>query len=295
MLPPDYTEAVRADYHNKKAAGKLPFDMKQLSPARFKAACLEVRRGGYDRRDERLLKAFFGEADDEKACLRAIADCNIDKFRPLIYFLKEKTTTRTDDKNVELLAWMINFKNRPCEPGKKYPIDTKALSTLQGTPINDTNEVHLEEPGESEEASEPTPPEVKEIKRKWRKIIFTLTIVVAFGMIGVWIGVKNASKTVVSGHEACMYWAEDHYQPVSCSQKIENVQVIALDSEKVVHFRRITRPDTITVNARGSVWYVRYRGTYEFYTSDGFHPLDPTLRLRPITEYIIGRHVPANP
>ncbi|HEX3935822.1 MAG TPA: hypothetical protein VHW43_14165 [Puia sp.] len=91
-----------------------------------------------------------------------------------------------------------------------------------------------------------------------------------------------------------MFWADDHYQPVSCNQKLGDTVIIALDSEKLAHFRKITRPDTITDAAIGHVWYVRYRGAYEFYTTGGYHPLDPNLRLRPITNFIITRHIPVD-
>ncbi len=87
-----------------------------------------------------------------------------------------------------------------------------------------------------------------------------------------------------------MFWDEDHYQPISCKQHGDTL-VVALDSNKLVHFRKITQPDTITTNAIGTIWYVKYRKGYEFYTADGYHPIDPQLRLRPITEYIIRNHI----
>jgi len=294
MLPPDYVEAVLAEYRKKKAAGKLPFDMKQLSPARFKAACLEVRGERYDRKDEKLLKAFFKEAADQKACLQAIDRCKIDIFKPLINFLKEKTSTPADDKHIELLAWLVDFKDRPCEPLKKYPSDEITANPSQDVSIREALEARLEEPDEKE-GSNPVPSGSNKIQGKRKRIVLTLATLAAIGAIVLWVVTRKASTPFLNGHEACMYWTEDHYQPVSCSQKMENVQVIALDSEMVLHFRKITRPDTITDKAIGYVWYVRYRKDYEFYTADGFHPIDPTLRLRPITEYIIRNHIHPKP
>jgi hypothetical protein len=88
-----------------------------------------------------------------------------------------------------------------------------------------------------------------------------------------------------------MFWADDHYQPISCNQKVDNVQVIALDSVNLYHFKKITLPDTITLNAIGFVWYAKYRGTIEFYTDSGFHPIDPGLRLKRITAYMIRKYI----
>jgi hypothetical protein len=289
MLPPDYTKAVLADYHKKKAANELPFDMKQLSPARFRAACLEVCRERYNRKDERLLKAFFGEAADQKACLLAIDGSKIDKLKPLINFLKQKTNKRIDDKNIELLAWLINFKDRPCEAGKKYSTDGIGPEIPQVPPIEMRIEVGPQETSEKEEKSGPATSEPKEISGKSKKVILTVTILVVLGMVVHWVYPSNS--TLPTGRQACMFWANDHYQPVSCNQKMENVQVIALDSEKMVHFIKITRPDTITLNAVGHVWYAKYKGNIEFYTSDGFQPFDPNLRLKHITSYIIRKYI----
>jgi len=296
MLPPVYTKAVLEEYRRKEAANALPFGMKQLSPASLKAACQEVRRGKYARKDEPLLKAFFGEGANEEACLKAIDACEIDRFRPLVNFLKEKTT-RPDDRVVELVAWLIDFKDRPYN----YIVDYAKVS---GIPLGLTLEAAIEpgpdEPGASEAGSKQTAS--KPEKKRWesKKLILSIAVIAIFGIVIYRIrpgtpGKQPFGSVAPPAPQACMYWADDHYQPINCSQKVENVQLIALDSEKVLHFKKITRPDTITANAKGLVWYVRYRGNYEYYTDSGFHPIDPQLRLKPITDYIIGRHVPATP
>ena len=288
MLPPDYINAVLADYYTKKAANQLPFDMKQLSPARFKAASLEVGRERYDKKDERLLKAFFGEAADQKACLKAIDECKIDKFKPLINFLREKTTTRTDDKNVELLAWLINFKDRPCEYGKKYSADT-APDIPKDPPVDRQDNVQPKVPGDGQDEPKTKPGEPEKVKGNGKKVVITFTIVVALGMTVYWFWPKSSAAN--PGPQACMYWAGDHYQPIRCDKKLDNTLVIALDSDKIVHFIKIAYQDSITFNAIGHVWYAKYRGNMEFYTSDGFHPIDPGLRLKPITPYIIRKYI----
>jgi hypothetical protein len=293
MLPVDYTNAVLEDYHQKKAVDALPFDMRQLSPASLKAACLEVCRDKYSKKDESLLKAFFENGSDQETFLAIIDNCGIDKFRPLVYFLKKKTT-KPDDKVVELVAWLINFKDRPYDPKKDYSKRPGVIQgTPQGPPIDVITGPNPSGSGEPQEGPQPTVIEPAKKKQKNKKIVLTIMILATLGMVAYWAEYSKPVPPV--GLQRCMYWAEDHYQPVDCEKKIENTQVIALDTEKVLHFRKITRPDTITTSARGSVWYGRYRGNYEYYTDSGFHPLDPNLRLKPISEYIISRHVPANP
>jgi len=272
MLPPVYTNAVLADYHKKSEKNDLPVDMKQLSPASLKAACLDVCRARYGtREDQALLRAFFDGAADQKACLQAIEVHDINKFKPLVSLLRGKTK-RPDDKIVELVAWLIDFNDRPYNPRKNYPEDPERKHAEMETP--------------------PTPPIVREgaKKKRRRRIIFVITITIALGMTVYSIRPHKSSAPIVIGHQACMFWDEDHYQPISC-QPHGDTLVTPLDSEKLAHFRKITRPDTITTNSIGSLWYVRYRKTYEFYTDSGDHPIDPQWRLRPITEYIIRNHI----
>jgi hypothetical protein len=280
MLPPDYIKAVIADYQKKRAENLLPFDMKQLSPARFKAACLEVRRRGFDRRDERLLAAYFGEATDQKACLQAIANSKIDRFRPLINFLKQKTNMGTDDKN---------FKDRPCEAGKGYTANMLGQEACGGPHFATKIEINSPKITENERTGFSIDIESNKKTRKRKIMLLTLSILIVLSIVLYWTHPNNVRSVI--GQQSCMFWADDHYQPTACNAKIENIQVVALDSEKVIHFRKITRQDTITLNALGHVWYVKYKGNIEFYSADGFHPIDPNLRLKHLTPYIIRKYI----
>ncbi|MDB4919122.1 MAG: hypothetical protein JWQ54_1105 [Mucilaginibacter sp.] len=45
----------------------------------------------------------------------------------------------------------------------------------------------------------------------------------------------------------------------------------------------------------GKVWYARLRRDYyEYFTDSGFHPIDTAIRLRPITKFIIEKHILSN-
>jgi len=277
MLFADYITLVLADYQQKKLAGLLPLELIEPSPARLRDGCLAVYNERYERKDERALERFFGKAADSKSRLQSIARCDIDKFRPLVNYLKDPTIN-TDPKNIELLAWLIDYKERP--HGSKPPFD----------PEPDPKEPVST--GKNEDG-----PGVASKDRRVKKLTIIITITIALASIIVYRFLQQPARTFPSippGTQACMFWADDHYQPVSCNQKLGDTVVIALDSEKLAHFRKIDRPDTITEAAKGHVWYCRYRGSYEFYTDSGYHPLDPNLRLRPITSYIITRHVPVN-
>lgn len=89
----------------------------------------------------------------------------------------------------------------------------------------------------------------------------------------------------------CMEWIDDHYEQVPCSSKPNGRHVIAVDPQKLKYFRKINKPDTLTMDDIGKVWYIKLNGKMEFYTAEGFHPLDMNRRLRPISAYIIDKYI----
>ncbi len=89
-----------------------------------------------------------------------------------------------------------------------------------------------------------------------------------------------------------MYWTGNQYKSIPCNEKFGDAAIIALDTFKVNHLKRITRPDTITHNSLGKVWYKKIkRDSVEFYTSGGEYPLDQTKRLMPLTDYMFNKYI----
>ncbi|WP_315053197.1 hypothetical protein [Chryseobacterium indoltheticum] len=89
----------------------------------------------------------------------------------------------------------------------------------------------------------------------------------------------------------CMYWDKSEYKSVDCEDKnpVYNHR-IPFDFERMEYFKRIERKDTLTVeNAFGKVWYSKYNGEVDFFTSDGVDP-NNGRELRKATEYIIDKY-----
>ena len=308
MLSISYSKLVLRDYRQKKKRSGFPLELKEPTPRRLRDECLAVCNKRYLPKDEDTLQKFFGDAHDKKTRLKSIQDCDLDKFKPLANFLKESTST-TEFKNIELLAWLIDFKERPWDLAALEPTPDELADPIDAP--DGPGEVRT--PGDGEGDGEgpgnktageqnKTTPEQKPSNR--RKITIVLTITIALAAVEVYrllpgnispsVQPNNTFPPIPTGTQACMFWAGTHYQPVPCNEKLGDTVVIALDSAKLMSLTKITRADTITEAAIGHVWYVRYRGNYEFYTAGGFHPLDPNLRLKPITAYIIARHIPHN-
>ena len=108
-------EQYRADiwqfYQNKKSAGELSLNLKHPTAAKLRNECLLLFRKGLDKADYRMLRSFLGRPDNEEIYESAIRRFDPDKFKPLNNFLKKGTNT--DEKNIELLAWLIDFRPRP--------------------------------------------------------------------------------------------------------------------------------------------------------------------------------------
>lgn len=108
----DYQAQVLLDYQKKKAAHTLSANLTRPTPARIKAECQAVGHERYLQKDEKVLRLFVKPQEDRAAYRQAVRLADTDMFKPLSNFLKDNNI-KTTDKNVELLAWLIDFEPRP--------------------------------------------------------------------------------------------------------------------------------------------------------------------------------------
>ncbi|QNK61006.1 hypothetical protein H7F33_10430 [Pedobacter sp. PAMC26386] len=316
----DYKEKVILAYQKKRKANAISINLLRPSPGKLKTECLNVYGERRLKKDEKIFRSFFGSIDNATDYGQNIKAFDIDKFRPLINFLNGKTTD-PEEKNIELLAWLIDFEPRPYQFGYNYKEDVKSESTVESfdnpekieddingiSPItqNDEKDSFVNRlPGEEERLNDeiekvetiawklqPASGQInwskKTISRsKIKNAIFSFMVIVTASS-GAYLFMSNKNQE-------CMYWTGDHYQPISCNQKVGDTSVIALDTTKVAHLKKITHPDTLTKNCLGKVWYVKTDDGLEFYTSDGFHPIYNEKRLRPVTMYILNKYIIRN-
>lgn len=279
----DYVRAVVEEYRNKVAANDLSLYLTTLTPGNVKNACKTVCKQRFRKADERLLSDFFGIAENEKGYLQAIERCDIDKFRPMINFIEGRSKD-THQNNIELLAWLIDFQDRPFNLSRGYQGRNQSGGESD-------SEVGIDESPPLKNDSESQ----RSKKSRTKKGIFIATLIVSLlaGTVG-YLNLSKARTMAVSrssSNDSCMYWKNDHYERVSCGEKVQNSKVIALELDLLNNFRRITIPDTITYNSISKVWYIKINGKPEFYTGMGYHPVSMNLQLKPITKYIIDNHI----
>lgn len=273
----DYQQLVMQAYEGKKKNNTLPYGLKHLTPAKLKAECEMRCTQALNKRDQRTIREFCGDLDESKTPLAMIKRCETDRFRPLVNYLKGKSE-KTDEKNVELLAWLLDFQNRPWELNKTYSDPANP-----GIP-----EIQLASM-EMEEKDNRSGPRKKKKAAITKNFAAAALISLTLGTAATWWW-KDANKPQHLGG-GCMFWKEDHYEPVACNEKVAHVMVIAQDSVKLKNFRKITKPDTITYQSLGRVWYAKIDGEIEYFTSPGDHPVVFGRKLKPITIYIINKYI----
>ncbi|MET4080237.1 hypothetical protein ABIB40_000177 [Pedobacter sp. UYP30] len=276
----DYKNQLTETYKERCSKSMLSNALINPTPAKLKRECVAVyARNSNTPNDYRTLSDFFGQPGDSGSFESLIKRFDVDKFRPLNNFLLGKTND-PDDRNIELLAWLMDFKPRP------YRFDDFQKSNSTPAELPRTTESN------SQITKEPTQLPDHPSEKKQRNLSILGKWFLPMAGVGVLIMVSSflffwgGSKP----DQHCMYWANDHYESINCNKKIFGKESIALDTLLLLHFKKITRPDTITDKSLGRIWYVKTGGKLEFFTADGQHPIDKKKGLKPITSYVIHKY-----
>lgn len=241
------------------------------TPAQLRDFCSLLCGKGLTLADEELMKGFFETKPDE-SLKRSIERCNIDKFRPLISFLKGEKDTENQTR-VGLSAIIVNFQSRPYA---KF-LGNKIVSTE--TESNSKANLIVKEGILNDDPR-------KGLYKRWQYLIL--------GIVGVF-SVGYVVKDVVLPEKQCMQWQSDHYELVDCQNKVDSlyssVPIIPTD-EKAIELKKIIVSDTTTFfeGGKAKIWYCKVDGLPEFFDGPGFHPITGK-GLRPVTDYIIEKYV----
>lgn len=131
----DYKKAVISDYHDKKEKGLLSLNLAHPTPAKLRNESLVALKSRTKKEDHAFIKDFFNFGTKSEDYSRSIERFDADKLRPLVRLLKGLIED-TDPRNVELLAWLIDFEPRPYKFGGDYVVDI-TLDKEPGIPDKD--------------------------------------------------------------------------------------------------------------------------------------------------------------
>jgi hypothetical protein len=280
MTENEYKELVLADFDRKLATNGLRPELVSPSRRSLKAHCINTCTERFDPKDELLLQSFFGVKENQGAYLKAIGNANADMFRALHTFLNERKVN-TAFNNICLLAWMIDFEPRPYRPDLKIP------SQSDKEPGTST----LAKSKSSEKTTDKSAQKGNTSPSQGKKKIIVLAL--SFGgimLLSIYLIMIFRAPTF-TGQERCMIWYDDHYEPVNCNEKLIRGRTYPIDHGLIGSFKKITRPDTLTLYSVRKVWYINTKGRVEFYTASGHYPLDTTRRLLPMTDHILKKYV----
>lgn len=158
LTHPDYGKLVFRTYQLLRSTPEFSPALKQPTPASIRKECLTVYEERPDKKDETILRSFFGPADENKSYLTPIENFQTDGFRAFSNYLKGRAA-KTDDKNVELLAWLINFPHRPYRYGMDVILSEKEKAILnsdEGFSENLEKENKVDEDDKTEEIKSKT-------------------------------------------------------------------------------------------------------------------------------------------
>jgi len=247
-----YKEEVILDYKAKKEKGSLPFNLQNPTPANLKKECISIFPARHLKAHEFTFPALFGNKDNVADYLKAFESSDPDIFRPLNTFLRRDTEVGTNDRNIYLLAWLIDFEPE-VSAFKPEPAPTNPPRTTSASPFD------------------------------FKKLIVPLVIALVTGVI-IYIG-STGSK------DECMYWDGDQYNSIACEQRADGIVIVDLDTFRLAHLKRIKNPGSIQLRDIGKVHYSTVGGVPEFYTMGGENPTDTAKRLLPLSRGMYEKYI----
>lgn len=279
----DYQAQVLLTYQKKREAGQLSLNLSHPSPAKLRTECVLVLRDRYSKSDDRIIRDFFELSANESDYAQTIGKFDVDKFRPLVNFINRKTGEPVR-KQVELLAWLIDFESRP------YKFDQSITDKAEG--IKATLD------GPKENLEDKTPIAEKDTFRqlplnligkrlhiiKFRGLLLILVILAFFGGATYWL----RDKMITGG---CAIWTGDQYRSVPCDQQAGDTAVVVVDKQRLTQFKMITKPDTLSTYSIEKVWYFKRNDSLELYTAKGHHPVHPERELKKLTDYMYRKYI----
>ncbi|SDG07070.1 hypothetical protein SAMN05421827_103127 [Pedobacter terrae] len=137
-MPEDYQDLVLATYRKKCEERKLHLNLLKPTVVKLKKECIKK----YDASDEAkdVFSDFFDKDKmDDISLILSKADPG--DFRPLLNHING-ATKRTDERNSELLAWLIDFQPRPSTTYYKSFDKDKASDIVE---VIDTPDVKIDE------------------------------------------------------------------------------------------------------------------------------------------------------
>lgn len=285
----NYKTELLEFYALRKASGLLSENLENPGRQKLQKECLHAFLDKNRPKDELLLRRFFDPSNKYEDLARSIEKFPLDKFRPLVSFLENKTKIR-EDAPAKLVAWLIGFDTYT-EWQKKEKETTNPEKTGGGGEISDgqntgSTDVVIISDGNSTSGNDP----VKPLSMKKVVLISIGILITGSGCFMLWE--NNLTRTILPNKDQqCMHWTGYKYVPVNCDDNTNAYHLIPINTHTLNDFKKIRYPDTLTKNSLGKVFYSKINGKLEFFTDSGVHPMDALRRVKPLTPYMLHKYV----
>jgi hypothetical protein len=136
-----YQTQVREDLNKKLFERTLSSNITDPDPRKIKQECLKVYEKRFLSIDIDVVHAFFGEPDEDGDFSSAIENTAEERFLPLVICIRH-TVYEPQVITIELLAWLIDYQQRPyLNPYKRFKDGTyQELQTLYSMQPDGTDE-----------------------------------------------------------------------------------------------------------------------------------------------------------
>ena len=216
-----YKNAIQEHYEIKKNED-ITGILLNPTPAQLRNYCSLVFDKGLTPKDEEVFRNFF-ETKNGESLKKSIDNCNTDKFKTIISFLKEKRDSEISLR-VELAAVLIDFKPRPYNKFNKTEVIKNEILY-----VPEKNDLIVNKSALHENKTNFISNHIKSNFKK--KIAIGI-----FGLIGIG-SVGYAGKSIIFSEPECMQWQKNHFEVVDCQsdkQKgfILQSEIIPFDENK---------------------------------------------------------------
>ncbi|OWK71383.1 hypothetical protein [Pedobacter sp. AJM] len=320
----EYKSSLLDFYHVKRKSQRLTLNLDQPGREKLRKECVEVFLRKNTQKDKDLIRSIFDPRNQFDDQVRSIERFKLDKFRPLVSFMVEGRSTR-DEGLVKLLAWLIDFPSynewRELseeelkfifeEAAKKPEEDANDVTIDEGELKNEEEAIQVEDSNDDQpkkeefkkegqsggelendrdgEESNPESEYIRLFSPRYITISCILLLFIGSTSFVAW-ETSPASIRMPKADEGCMYWNEDHYEPVKCNTQMANATIIPLNLKKLQRQRKINLSDTLTSYSLGRVWYKGFVKNHEFFTDSGAYPLDTQRVLKPLSNTILTKY-----
>ncbi len=279
----EYIKAVKAKYDEAKTGEYSSFLMNP-SPAELKILCLLLFDNGMSKQDQEIVAIFF-DLNEESSKRKQMECFDVDKFKPIGNFLKGKTVS-TRVVNLDLIAFLVDFNPRPF---RKFMIGKEKLKLTADYSINNSSI--------KESKKEIVFEKKKGVLEEYKKSAFTKRIALGVLVVLVLGSLSYGIKSIFFPNKNCMVWAKNHYQAVEYDKVKDKADVIPLNQEILINFKKISVSDSTTFFKNGDynrplVWYGKSpnKREYQYFNHPGLHP-ETGKTLKPISRYIIKKYI----